>query len=215
MKTPFFLTLVIVIGLSVKGYSQVSFGVSPGIGLNTAYIGYKVNDNVVPFFGFQYLNASFKYEQSGRDYDWELNRVVNQEYSEKLSGSLYIPNIGLKYFIAQKNQMKPYISVVLSKPFLSAKAEDDGEEIDDVKDAVKKLKMIGGELAFGTEYFFDDNFSIGGEFGLRYFHFKYDDSYDHEYYNPNTGDYEESEIEVEYRFNTSPTFTKISLNYYF
>ena len=54
--------------------------------------------------------------------------------------------------------------------------------------------MWGGELGFGMEYFFDENFSLGGEFGLRYLHLRYKDSYNDEIYNPNTGQDENVEI---------------------
>lgn len=71
------------------------------------------------------------------------------------------------------------------------------------------------KFGFGVEYFFDENFSLGGEFGLRYFNFRYNDSNEREIYNPNTGNYMDTEIKNDYSFNMSPTFSKISLNYYF
>ena len=36
--------------------------------------------------------------------------------------------------------------------------------------------MWGGEFGFGIEYFFDENFSLGGEFGLRYIHLMYEET---------------------------------------
>ena len=45
-------------GLTTVGFSQFTFSVSPGLGLNTAQVGYKVNPKIVPFFGFQYATGS-------------------------------------------------------------------------------------------------------------------------------------------------------------
>ena len=216
MKTKILLlVLFTALVLINKSYGQFSFGVSPGIGLNSAYFGYKINNKIVPYIGFQYLNAKFKYEESGEKYDWDLNQVVS--YSEKnvFSGSLYIPNIGVKYFIKQQNKIKAYLSLNISKPLLSGNLKYDGEEDEDFKESIKNISMWGGEFGFGVEYFFDENFSIGGEFGLRYLHLKYNDTYESDLYNPNTGNYQDTEIENDYRFNMSPTFSRISLNYYF
>jgi len=215
MKTKLLLVLFTVLVLINKSYGQFSFGVSPGIGLNSAYFGYKINNKIVPYIGFQYLNAKFKFEESGEKYDWDLNQVVS--YSEKniFSGSLYIPNIGVKYFIKQHNKIKAYLSLNISKPLLSGNLKYDGEEDEDFKESIKNISMWGGEFGFGVEYFFDENFSIGGEFGLRYLHLKYNDTYESDLYNPNTGNYQDTEIENDYRFNMSPTFSRISLNYYF
>ena len=215
MKTKLLVVLFAIFVLTIKSYGQFSFGVSPGIGLNSAYFGYKINSKIVPYIGFQYLNAKFKYEESGEEYDWDLNQVISYSEMNEFSGSLYIPNIGVKYFIKQHNKIQAYLSLSLSKPLLSGKLKYDGEEDSDFKDDIKKISMWGGEFGFGVEYFFDENFSIGGEFGLRYLHLKYKDSNEREIYDPNTGNYRDTEIKNDYRFNMSPTFSKISLNYYF
>lgn len=215
MKTKFLLVLFAVMVLTNKSYGQFSFGVSPGIGLNSAYFGYKINNKIVPFFGFQHFNAKFKYEVSGQEYDYDLNRVVSFSEKNEFSGSLFIPNIGVKYFMKQQNKIQTYLSLSISKPLLSGKLKYDGEEDEDFKEVIKNINMWGGEIGFGMEYFFDENFSIGGEFGLRYFNLKYKDTYESDFYNPDTGDYQDTEIKNDYRINTSPTFSKISLNFYF
>ncbi|MGV8136021.1 MAG: hypothetical protein AB2L20_12465 [Mangrovibacterium sp.] len=194
MKTKLLLILFFIAVWSTKAFSQFAFGVSPGLGLHSSYLGYQVNDKVIPYVGFQYLNANFKYEE-GSDYSYEL------------AGSLYIPNIGVKYFLTQQNKIKSYLSLDLAKPLLGGKFEDDGEEDEDVKETIDNLSMWGGELSFGIEYFFDENFSLGGAFGLRYFHLKYDEKVASE------SDY--GNDSYNFKFNMSPTFSQISLNYYF
>lgn len=47
-KHSFFITLFLLI--TFTGFSQITFSVSPGLGLNTAQVGYKVNSKVIPFF---------------------------------------------------------------------------------------------------------------------------------------------------------------------
>jgi hypothetical protein len=215
MKIKLFVALVAIISFSLKSYGQFTFGVSPGIGLNSTYFGYKLNDKLVPFIGFQYAHVKFKYEETGEEFDYDLGDVVSYSYKTEFSGSLYVPNIGIKYFIKQQNKLNAYVSLCISKPFLSGKLEYDGEADEEFKNQIKNISLWGGEAGFGVEYFFDDNFSIGGEFGLRYLHLKYNDSYDYEFYNPNTGDYEMTEIKDDYRLNVSPTFSKLSLNFYF
>ena len=89
MKTKLFLTLFVLLSLVLKSNGQFSFGVAPGIGLNSAYFGYKLNDKIVPYIGFQYLHAKFKLDESDEEYDWDLNRVISYSEKNKFSGSLY------------------------------------------------------------------------------------------------------------------------------
>lgn len=215
MKKGLIITLILLITSFSFSYGQFSFGVSPGIGLNSAYFGYKVDNKFVPYIGFQYLNANLKYEESGQRTDWDLNQIISYSDKNEFSGSLYIPNIGIKYFVKQQNKIQAYLSLNLSKPILSGKLKYDGEEDENFKDVIKNISMWGGEFGFGIEYFFDENFSLGGEFGLRYIHLKYEESNDSEIYNPEAGVYQTVKIEDSFKFNTNPTFSKISLNFYF
>jgi len=65
----------------------------------------------------------------------------------------------------EKENLKSSISATLFKPMIFGKEIEDGteEEIEELKD----INIWGGEFAFGTEYFLSENFSLGGEFGLR------------------------------------------------
>ena len=74
--------------------------------------------------------------------------------------------------------------------------------------------MAGG-LGFGVEYNFSENFSIGGEFGIRYFTGNYSESEDRTINDPNTGVPITYKKEMKGNVNFSPTYTKITLNYYF
>jgi hypothetical protein len=194
---------------------QFSFGVSPGLSLNSAYFGYKLKGKIVPYVGFQYFNANFKYEESGKEYNYSLSDIVDYTNKSDFSGSLYVPNIGVKYFFKDTNKLRAYFNLNISKPFLRGEVTTNGEKNDEFEESLKKIKMLGGELGFGIEYFFDKNFSVGGEFGIRYIHIGYKNSEANEIYNPNTSNYETSTINYYYKYNVSPTFSRITLSYYF
>ena len=192
MKTKLLLLLCAVLLITNEGFGQFAFGVSPGIGLNSAYFGYKINSKIVPYVSLQYLNANYKYEFDGEDYNEEID----------FKGNLLIPNIGVKYFFKQQNNLQAYLSLNFSKPIFSGKIDvDDNDFEDDFEEAIKNTSIWGGEFGFGIEYFFDENFSLGGEFGIRHFNFKYNET--------DEGD------ETDVRININPTFSKITLNYYF
>ncbi len=195
-------------------YSQLSFGVSPGFSLNSAYFGYKIN-KVVPSVGFQYYGAKMTYEESGKEFNSTLFLLMDYTDESSFSVNLYVPSIGVKYFIAQRNKVQAYLSLNVSKPILNGKMKGDHTYNADFNSNIKKVKLWGGELGVGMEYFFDENFSLGGEFGLTYLHLRYKDSETRSEYNPITGHYELVEIKSDYKLAVKPTYSRISLNYYF
>lgn len=167
-----------------KGYSQFSFGVAPGLNTNTAYFGFKIG-SLVPYVNFQYAGGSMKMESGGIE--------------SKTSVKLIMPGVGAKFFFATNNKIKAYANLNVVKPFVSGKDVYDGDEDPDFADMFKKVSVIGGGLGFGVEYFFDDNFSIGGEYGVMYL----------------TGNYDDSDADVKVTIGAIPTYSKISLSYYF
>jgi len=210
-----FVVLCAAMALSNESYGQFAFGVSPGLGLNSAQFGYKIKDRIVPFIGFQYLTTKVAFEESGEIYDSDLNQLVPYSETNEFSGGIYIPNIGVKCFIKQHNKLQAYLSLSVSKPIVSGKMKYDGDEELSYGEDVEYYSLWGGEFGFGIEYFFDENFSLGGEFGLRYLHVNYVQTRERPVYNPINREWEPSEIIYDYRYNLNPTFTKISLNYYF
>ena len=194
---------------TLQGFGQFTFSVSPGIGLNSSYFGYKINSKVVPYFGLQHFNAKFNSEYSRDKYDYDSNRVEHYVDKYEFSGNLFIPNLGVKYFAVQQNKLQAYFSVNVSKPFVTEKNEEE------FIDQMKNFKMFGGEFGFGVEYFLDENFSIGGEFGLRYLSFKYSDTREGTFWNPDTGQDQATDYETDINISSRPTFSKISLNFYF
>jgi len=166
--------------------AQFTFNVSTGlIGFNAASFGYKASDKTVLFVGLQYLNATYNYEEPG--------------FTEELKGSLIVPNLGIKYFIKRKEKISAFLQLNLTKPLVSAKSLTDGVEDPDFASNVKSISMWGYELGYGVEYSFDPSFSIGGEFGLRHAKFRFEDS----------------QINSITKIAISPTYSRITLNYYF
>ena len=215
MKMKLYLFFIALVVLTTNSKGQFTFSISPGIDINGTNLGYKIKSKIVPWIGFQYMKAKLLYGESGERYDWEFSKVVSYSEENEFSGSLFISTLGLKYFIREEEKLKAYISTSFSKPFIGGKVINDGEKNEDVMEFIRKVGIFGGTIGFGAEYFIDENFSLGGEFGLRYLHFRYEDSYSTEFYNPAQGYYQETEIMNDLKFNISPTYSKISLNFYF
>ena len=167
------------------GYSvaQFTFSVRPGLQLNGATFGY-YNKNIVLYGGLQFGNVTTKYEDDNS--------------SNKTKLHLYMPYIGGKFSIAEKESLRSSITVSVFKPILAGKEIVDGIEDEDFKVNLKENKLWGGQLGFETEYFFHERFSVGGEFGIRLGSYNYDD------------------IDNDYKdvINLNMTYVSISMNFY-
>jgi hypothetical protein len=194
----------------LKGFSQFAFGVSPGLSTNSAYFGYKAG-KVVPYVGFQYAGVRLNLKQTGME--WDGTNVVPFSNETKFSANLYVPNLGIKVFAVEHNKLKAYFNLSVAKPIIRAKIEENGSQDEELSDQLKEVKLIGGEFGFGIEYFFDNNFSIGGEFGIRYMHGKYTNNYQQDVYNGT--DMQPEDFTDTYNIGLMPTYSRISLNFYF
>lgn len=206
----------IFISYSLESKSQFTFSVSPGINLNGAGFGYKIN-NFVPYIGLQGISGTSSVTEKGMRYEFPTNNYVSYEEKYKFSGNVFMPTIGVKYFFMQTNKLKAYGTLSFTKFLFSAKIEDsiDSTANDDLKKALKEIKVYGAQLGFGAEYFFDDNFSVGGEFGIRQLHVKYKEEHNNRAYDPNTNNYIDLTTTYDYKLNLYPTYVKLSFNFYF
>ena len=196
-------------------HSQMTFSVSPGLNLNAANFGYKLN-RFVPFIGIQYTGANLNIVNEYKQYDSFVGAIVDKKETYGVKASILLPNIGAKYFFLEQEKLKAYGSINLAMPFISTRLDLDDEDLEnDINDAVKASRVWGGEIGFGAEYFFSDQFSIGGEFGIRFIHFGFKESYDRFVFDPNTNQNILTENKIDSKLNISPTFSKISLNFYF
>jgi hypothetical protein len=214
MKKKFVSIIVFAIFLSTTAFSQFSFSVGTGLNINNAYFGYKAG-KFVPFAGVQIYSASGMFKNTGTEWDYEDGAPVNYTDEIKMSGMIIMPELGVKYFAVEKNKLKGYLIAGVTKPFLNAKVSDNGEEVEEIQESLDKVSLLGGFAGVGAEYFLDENFSIGGEFGMQMITGSYKDEYTDEYWNPATSQYIEADFVDDYRLNFAPTYAKISLNFYF
>lgn len=218
MKTTLlhFTVIITLLLVTYSGYSQFTFSVSPGIQMNNASFGIKKN-KFKPNIGLQILTGSTSLTESGQRFDYNVGDIVNYEDKYKYSGVAIMPVIGLQYYIKESEKLKAYAAINFTKVFVSAKVEDstNPNANTELKDIIKKINILGGQLGFGTEYFFDQYFSVGGEFGIRLFYINYIEEHEHSIYNPNTNETIESKTKYKYDFSLNPTYAKISFNYYF
>lgn len=211
MKKNLILIAAIIMVASVPAFSQFTFTAAPGLNLNSAYFGYKVG-KVVPFVGVQFMGANVKTVQTGTEWDGGPVAFTDEM---KIKGSILMPTVGLKFFAIEKNKVKGYMTAAFSKPFINAKMEYNGEENEEIGEILDRISLWGATAGVGAEYFFDDNFSLGGEFGLQIVAGKYYEEYVDDYYNPNTSTYVDADFTREINVRLMPTYSKISLNFYF
>ena len=198
-----FLIVVLVMAITLNGFSQFSFSVAPGIAANSATFGYKIG-NAVPYASIQLLTGGAKvvetdYYQSGSE--WITNKDEMQ-----VNVNLIMPSIGVKYFAVETGDLKAYVNLAATKPMISGKMKHNGTEEEHFAEQIDKVKLFGAELGFGVEYFLSQNFSIGGEYSFRYIGGKYSDKQDW-----GGGEYEKIDISP----RLAPTIAKFSLNFYF
>lgn len=205
-----------VLMFSAKLNAQFYFGVQPGNLINGANFGYQFK-KWVPYAGLQWIKTSATMTETGKRWDNDLMETV--DYSDKLKYnlSLLIPTIGTKYFLVENNNLKAYLNVNLSKALISGKVEDSNDPTanDDFQNAIKKTSASGMQIGFGTEYFFEKQFSIGGEFGCRLMNMKSEDSHDETFFDSNTNSSVTTTITNVSKAGLSPTYGRLTLNFYF
>lgn len=195
---------------------QFMFGVKPEfLGISGGTFGYKTVSDFQIYFGLDYIRFGISAELSETRWDYNTFRLEDRQEKTDASISMYNPLLGVKYCIVRKNDLKGYLMAEISKPIITI---DRKEEIG-IEDFTDKLSMWGFKSGFRTEYFFSNNFSLGGEFGLRVLLLNYEDKKTEniQVYDPILGDYRtvtEKQI-LDLTLNLSYTYSAISLNFYF
>lgn len=217
MKKCFLVSLLTVALLAVSTVSQaqISFSVSPGMNLNGATFGYVINDKIIPYAGIQLLSANFTFTDKYQTWDYSENRQITETEEMEASGFVFAPTLGIKAYIFGQEKLKGYVNAAFTKPFISGKFTSDGDEFEELSETIDKVSIFGLQAGFGAEYFFDTNFSISGEFGLSYLNMGCKDTYEDDYYNPNIDSYIDYEGKMNINLNMIPTYSRISLNFYF
>jgi len=175
--------------ISTISVAQLSLSFNAGVNHHKTTIGYKTG-NFVPYIGFEAYRGKVSFEGV---YDRE-------KYSGSGSVSVFMPNLGLKAFLIKKESIKGGVNIGVYKPFISGKAEDNGKEIKEFSEQFDNFSSFGGDLSFFSEYFFTEQFSIGGEFGYRFASFKVTNPDDSNEFG---------------KLSLRGTYSSFSLNYYF
>lgn len=213
--TKSFIVLIFSLIIGSATNAQLTFSASPGLQLYGGALGYKFN-KAVPFIGLNTISGSVNILETGYDYNdnGDLDRYTNKY---KIVGSAFVPTLGLKYFMKETDKVKTYVLLSATTVLFSAeiKESDDFEENQDLQNQIDNVRIFGGQLGFGAEYFFDPMFSVGGEFGLRMLFFKNEIKGTDNLYNPQTGEFESKPRVTEIKYNLNPTYARITLNFYF
>ncbi len=206
------LFLTIFLALSNLSYSQFTFSASPGFVFNGANFGFEIGD-LVPYIGIQYANLSSTRESSYQTWDYETNTLITVKNSYEDALDVFMPYVGAKYFVYKKSTLRAYFNGAFFLPIISGTDKRNTEDNEDFKSMMDEMSSWGIEFGFGTEFFLDENFSLGGEFGLRLGNVGSEYSYSDIVSTPDgTVPGKRSENDS---YNLTSTYTKIYLNYYF
>jgi|GEM_PF-1814649 len=154
-----------------------SKGTFPTPGINIHFgVGFGKGDQVVPYLGLGMQRRSFSY-------DWDPNSDDGDaEPDDDIGAALQFGlEIGAKFFLIEraKGKAPPFVDLAFYKYFGSITADNDYDGLpgnagdgeadnDDAGDYIfwdqQLLSPTGFRLAFGAEYYFNDNFSLGGQF---------------------------------------------------
>ncbi|MEX1001418.1 MAG: hypothetical protein WDZ35_04820 [Crocinitomicaceae bacterium] len=210
------LLIIGLVGLVItdNASAQLNFTVNPGVQYNGANFGYKIG-NFLPYMGLQYYGGSSKLAYSGTEWNNMTSQMESYSNEFEFKAKMFLPTIGTKFYFLNMGDLKAFGNLNVTKPIITASFKEDGVENPDVTEFIEKISLWAGDIGVGAEYSFAPQFSISGEFGLRWFRIKYEDSFDQEVFNPMTGMSETHEASILSTSFLSPTYSRISLNFYF
>jgi hypothetical protein len=199
-KTIVLLCLIGILGCESNFGQTTVFTVNPGLNLNGASIG-RLKSNLLCFVGVQYFNFSYDVSySSSSDYD-------SYKYTSGINASVIMPFAGLKYFFRDTMIVKPYLNVTLFKPIISTERNSKYDDEPNHTASGPDFGVWIGEIGFGSEYFFNKHFSVGGEFGIRLFFSTESES--------SSNDYNDGTSTNELKMYLNMTYATGSLNFYF
>ena len=145
-----------------------SKGALPTPGVNIHFgVGFGRGDQVVPYLGLGLYRAAYDFNYDPDDVD---NDLIDNDAGSALQFGL---EIGGKFFFIEraKGKAPPFLNIAFFKYFGSIGDGDDYDNTFGNEDGIdfniydtQLLSPLGFKLSFGAEYYFNDNFSLGGEF---------------------------------------------------
>jgi len=200
--------LVIVVAAgAVHAQGGFAFCAKPGMLVNAAQFGYK-SDALFAGVGLEFasVGVSTKYSHIDSSYSYES--------TSKLDVSLFLPQLAFRYFFSPTaaGEVHPYAAASVFYSLSSVRIQtSDGETT--VRDTSAERIVsdvlngnVGGTLAFGGEYFFTENFSLGGEFGCRALFGGVSEE---------SSGYYGGTYKYDYNLGLGVVYTALGLNYYF
>ncbi len=171
------LIIIFTLVLSYQIFSQEQqkfmFSIKPQLfGMSGAGFGLKLPSRLVIYGGIDYAHLGTAVELEDTKIEsspiYPYYPYVTRD-KDKVEGSLNLYNlfVGTKFFLFEANAVQGYLTGELSKPILDGSVKVDNEESDEVEDFFDNLSLWGIKCGIGSEYFFSENFSLGGEFGFR------------------------------------------------
>jgi len=153
---------------SVYAQGGFAFCAKPGMLVNAAQFGYK-SDALFAGVCLEFASIGVSTKSSYVDSSYSY------EYTSKIDVSLFLPQLAFKYFFSPTaaGEVRPYAAASVFYSLSSVRIQTtDGETT--VRDTSAERTLgdvlngnVGGTIAFGGEYFFSEDFSLGGEFGCR------------------------------------------------
>lgn len=233
---------VLVILVPGLAQAEKAFIVRPGGVVQGASFGMKSgNMTYFGGLDFLMISASGSYsDQEFRpEYSYggpiEGSMYLGTDTTVEMDGSakLFVPHLGARY-ARGTGPVRPYAQLTLFHvvPFVSLSGSETttnfdpdgqvtsvyvdefgGTDLDEASDRVKDILAAWGfTLGVGSEYYFSKDFSLGGEFGLRYARFSLDGEYTDD--SSPADDYKDVwKSEASTTFGV--TYAAFSLNYYF
>jgi hypothetical protein len=182
------------------------------------------------FGGVEFFRTATTTEESGSHLQYYYSNTYPftsyyklEPYNDKYETSVnvYAPFVGAKILLGggESGKVGAYITGIISKPIISGKSVSNGKESESTKKFFENLGAWMFLAGFGGEYFFSEDFSIGGEFGLRVFLVNYKEeenettpAYD---YQTSTTRYYNTQHKYNFDLGMGITYSALVLNYYF
>ncbi len=207
------LLLAGVIALLTAGasWAQSGFGlcIRPGMVINAVQFGYKA-ENLFAGVGLEFASLSWSTKE---EYKGENEQST---YTQKIGANVFLPQMGIRYSFRGANEednsyATPYLGASLFYSLgKSSITESDGQTT--YRDTTTEKLIndaltgnIGGTVGVGGEYYFSRQFSIGGEFGVRFLFGG----------TKNKVRYYSDEYTLSNNLGLGVTYTTLGLNFYF
>lgn len=225
-------TMIIILPLVVFGENDWTVSFQTGFPLNQTSFGVKIGA-LAPYGGIGMFRVSANYESSNTSWERDYYQGHFYKYRERSSefegsATFLMPFAGLRYYVKQE-KILAYIKgdIMFALPFI--KGTNSGKRVyynsdgtvsdrDEWSDNLTKkdeerfkdvLDFIVISPGVGLEYPLSDHFSIGGEFGMRWLLYNYEQN------GSDSDEYWQSDWEEKMNATIGITYTSFSLNYRF